>query len=135
MEESVLDKLSLKRMEVGEFGVEEDIIFMRGNVEVYNDEEETYNRVAPLTIFLNGDNEKLKVIEKSSFMVGKIPMEKIENELFSVNRLQKKLSKNFNENPGRGTNIKFHSSRRISMSQNMNHKIIWSLIVFFVTFL
>ena len=88
-------------MEVGEFGVEEDIIFMRGNVEVYNDEEETYNRVAPLTIFLNGDNEKLKVIEKSSFMVGKIPMEKIENELFSVNRLQKKLSKNFNENPGR----------------------------------
>ena len=80
-------------MEVGEFGVEDDIIFMRGNVEVYNEEEETYNRVAPLTIFLIGDNQKVKVIEKSSFMVGKIPMEKIENDLFSSNRLQKKISR------------------------------------------
>ena len=109
-------------MEVGQFEVEDDIIFMRGNVEVYNEEEETYNRVAPLTIFLIGDNEKVKVIEKSSFMVGKIPMEKIENELFSSNRLQKKISRNFNESPVRGTNNKFNSGRGISLNQNTNQK-------------
>ena len=54
--------------------------FIRGKYsEMYNEEEERFSRIAPMTIFLSRDNEKVKVIERSSFMVGTMPLEKIEN--------------------------------------------------------
>ena len=77
VEEIVLNKFSLKRVEPGEFPIENDVIFMRGHVEMYNEEEERYSRIAPMTIFLSRDNENVRVVERSSFMMGTLPLEKI----------------------------------------------------------
>lgn len=84
---------SLKRAEPSEFRVEQDTIFLRGHVEVYNEEEERYMRLPPMAIVLSSEGETIRVVEKSSLLVGELPISKLESEMYTPNSIRKKNSK------------------------------------------
>ena len=72
------EKFSLKRFDPEIIEIENDSVFLRGKIEVFDNEKESFIEAPPTTIFLATGSCKVRILEKSSFLVGNFELHQLE---------------------------------------------------------
>ena len=71
--DEIISGFQFKRLDEGLYDLEENSIFLRGKVEIITEIIERPQKVAPLSILFINEVNRIKVLEKSSILLGEIP--------------------------------------------------------------
>jgi hypothetical protein len=85
--EEVMEGFKLKKLEEGEYELSEDCILLRGSCVILKQDEksaETGEKAQPLTFFHEHENQHVKLLERTSFLVGKFPTPSLEGNRYTL---------------------------------------------------
>lgn len=68
-----MSSFKLKRLDEGNHLIEEDCLILRGSCVIQYSDDEPPEKVEPMTFYHEHENETIRVLERTSLLVGKFP--------------------------------------------------------------